>query len=166
MGNLGKRIIVIVLILAAVVVLASLWWKQSSVDNSSNLSAVGEAINNGPSTALVEKVSLLVNDQFPGTLIFVSSVELPKGGWVVIHRDEEGRPGAVIGAGYFAPDVSTGEVNLSTETKEGENYLAVLYRDNGDTNFDSRIDQVYRDDNTQIVAVSFKITRDLPENKG
>ena len=168
MSNLGKKIIIIVLVLAIVAVVASLWWKSEQVDNVANLSAVDQALNlgNQTDTGTRENVSLLVDDQFPGQAIFVSSVVLPKGGWVVIHHGDNGQPGTVAGAGYFGPGVNTGEINLTVPTKEGENYLALLYRDNGDTSFSAKLDQVYLDANNQPVSISFKVTENLPEHKG
>ena len=166
MSNLGKKIIIIVLVLAVVVVVASLWWKSEKVDNVANLSAVNQALDLGDQADSRESVSLLVDDQFPGQAIFVSSVVLPKGGWVVIHHSDNGQPGTVAGAGYFGAGVNTGEVNLTIPTKEGENYLALLYRDNGDTSFSAKLDQVYLDSRNQPVSVPFKVTENLPENKG
>lgn len=166
MSNLGKKIILIVLVLAAVAVGASLWWKQGALDNTTNLSAINQAVNLGGAPESKEKVSLLVDDQFPGGAVFISSVVLPKGGWVVIHRDENDAPGAMVGAGYFGPNVNTGEVNLSAVTKEGEHYWALLYRDNGDTGFNAKLDRVYLDEHNQPVGVPFQVTRNLPERKG
>lgn len=166
MNNLGKKIIVTVLIIAVLVVMASLWWKQGGQNGQDNLGAVNQAVDQGNQPAVPEKVSLLVEDQFPGTVVFVSSVELPKGGWVVISREEAGTAGKVVGAGYFAPGLTTGEVNLSTPSKDGERYIAELYRDNGDTNFNSKTDQVYLDERSQPVRVLFMVTRNLIEKKG
>ena len=164
MTNLSKKIIDIVLMEAVLVVIASLWWKQRTVDSRDNLGAVSQVGDSQP--AVAEKVSLTVEDQFPGTIVFVSAVELPKGGWVVVSREESGQPGRVVGAGYFAPGVTTGEVNLAIATGDGESYVAELYRDNGDTSFNIKTDQAYLDLGGQSVRTSFTVTRNLIENKG
>ncbi|MEK7650271.1 MAG: hypothetical protein AAB364_00110 [Patescibacteria group bacterium] len=166
--QLSKRIILVVVVLAILVVGGVWLWKQESDRDLNQLGAVGQLGNNN--AALVapttEKVALTVEDQFPGTVVFVSSVELPKGGWVVIHRDNAGAPGEIAGAGYFGADVLTGEVNLSKMSAEGEKYYAVLYHDNGDFNFDLKTDLVYRDANNQPVLATFTVTRTLLEHKG
>jgi uncharacterized membrane protein len=40
---------------------------------------------------------VVVNDQFPGNIVYLSSVQLAKPGFVVIHKDNKGVPGDVIG---------------------------------------------------------------------
>ncbi len=162
MNDLGKKIIIIVLVLAALAVGGALWWKQNSLQNTSNLGAVGAAVQPVPT----EPASLVVDDQFPGPLVFVSEVKLPGGGWVVIHREEDGAPGTIAGAGYFDKDVMTGEVNLSAASREGERYYAVVYHDDGDLKFNPSLDQVYRDAAGQTLLKSFMVTRNLPERKG
>lgn len=164
MNDLGKKIIIIVLVLAALAVGGALWWKQDTLQKTANLGAVNVAVN--PTPSVPEPVSLIVDDQFPGPLVFVSEVKLPAGGWVVIHREEDGAPGAIAGAGYFDHDVITGEVNLSAPSREGEKYYAVVYHDDGDLKFDPSLDQVYRDPVGQILLKSFVVTRNLPERKG
>ncbi|MCC6290868.1 hypothetical protein IT398_02285 [Candidatus Nomurabacteria bacterium] len=165
MNNLGKRIIVIVLVLAVIIVGAVLWWGNTSVDNSDNLGAVG-TLSQGSVAAPAESVSVTIDDQFPGPLVFVSEVKLPEGGWVAISRDDNGKPGATVGAGFFGRGVTTGEINLADSTKEGEKYFAILYRDNGDLKFDSRVDLPYRDVSGRLITSAFEVTRNLPENKG
>lgn len=156
-----------VVVLAILVVTGAWLWKQESSRELNNLGAVGQLGNNTvPLAPVDEKVSLTVPDQFPGTVVFVSSVELPKGGWVVIYREAGGAPGEIAGAGYFSADVLTGEVNLAQASAEGEKYYAVLYRDNGDLQFDPKTDLVYRDASNQPVLTTFIVTRYLPENKG
>lgn len=165
MNNLGKRIIVIVLVLAVIIVGAVLWWGNTSVDNSNNIGAVG-SLSQGGVAAPVELVSVTIDDQFPGPLVFVSEAKLPGGGWVVISRDDNGKPGITVGAGFFGKGVTAGEVNVSNPTKEGEKYFATLYRDNGDLRFDARADLPYRDASGQLITSVFSVTRNLPENKG
>ena len=45
--------------------------------------------------------TLFVEDQFPGSIVYLSSVTLAKGGWVVVHEDDSGKPGKIIGYKYF-----------------------------------------------------------------
>lgn len=166
-NQLSKRIILVVVVLAILVVGGVWLWKQESERDLNQLGAVGQlGNNNAPVSAGTEPVALTVEDQFPGTVVFVSNVTLPKGGWVVIHRESGGAPGEIVGAGYFGADVLTGEVNLSKTSQEGEKYYAVLYRDNGDLNFDPKTDLLYRDGNNQPVLASFTVTRTLLEHKG
>lgn len=154
----------VVLILAVLVVAGAMWYKKRSGEQAANLAAINQALDSQKPVVL--PAELKIDDQFPGPLVFVSSVKLPEGGWVAIHRDEAGAPGAIVGAGYFDKDLSSGEVNLSAASKEGETYHAVLYHDNGDLNFDTKTDLVYRDAAGLPMIINFRVTKNLPENKG
>lgn len=162
-NHLSQRIILVVVVLAVAVVLGAWWWKESNLSRQNNLSAVGQSL---PDSTATEQASLTVDDQFPGPLVFISHVQLPQGGWVVIHRDESGAPGAIAGVGYFDKDLTTGEVNLSRVSADGETYHAVLYRDDGNVIFDQKLDSVYRDDKGLPIVTTFRITKNVPSIKG
>lgn len=74
-----------------------------------------------------------VTDQFPGNIVYVSSVQLAAPGYVVIKADNNGTPGAVIGTQAFAAGINPGQVKLTKSMVDGGTYYAELYSDSAAT---------------------------------
>lgn len=167
MPNSNRNIVIGVIVLIVVVLLAAwLVFRQGGL--SGNTAALGD-LNNGTttsSTATSTPASLTVNDQFPGNIIYISEVTLPQGGWVVVRRNNNGALGDIIGVGYFDSTVHVGEVDLAAATVEGDKYVAILYKDNGDRRFTTVSDRPLLDAAGNQITSSFTVTRNLPERKG
>jgi hypothetical protein len=103
---------------------------------------------------------VVVVDQFPGNVVYVSSVSLSKPGFVVIKKDAQGVPGEVIGTQYFEAGINPGKVTLSQPTVNGKTYYAVLYSDNGDKKFDMTKDMEVKDARQNTVMRPFRTTSD------
>lgn len=161
----SRNILIAVIVVALVVIGLSWWLSRSAGPNVDNSAAVnrfpGDGVSTSPSSA-----SLAVDDQVPGTTVFVSEVNLPTGGWVLIHKDAGGRTGTMIGAGYFGSNVHAGEVILSEPTVDGSAYYATLAADNGDERFDPRTDTALVDQAGNAIGVHFKTIGVLPNDKG
>lgn len=109
---------------------------------------------------------IYVDDQFPGSVVFLSSVTLPKGGFVVVHTDDNGKLGKIIGSKYFEAGTNTGDINLSELSKEGKNYWVVLYEDDGDKIFNFAKDLPIKNASGDIIMTKFKATEKFVEQKG
>ena len=157
----SKNVVIWIIVLVHLVLLAA-WWLFRGSATSNNLAAVGNLTSTASSTSLA---TIRINDQFPGNVIFVSDVQLPDGGWVVIKKDNYGRPGDIVGAGYFGSNIRVGEVAVPS-TASGENYFAVLYDDNGDQRFTLGGDKPLFGANGDQIMTSFVITQNLPDVKG
>ncbi|MEK7646543.1 MAG: hypothetical protein AAB381_02510 [Patescibacteria group bacterium] len=105
-------------------------------------------------TAGVNRV--VMSDQYPGNLVYLSSVQFEKGGWVVIHADNAGQPGAIIGQTYFDKGINPGRVTLTTATVEGGTYYAMLHSDDGDKVFSATKDVPLKDANGNIIMKIFR----------
>ena len=117
-------------------------------------SFTGEA---SPSTG---KNSVLVEDQKPGSKVTIQSVTLGVNGWVVIHDDANGKPGHILGARRLNAGTYTGQsVELLKETAEGKVYYAMLHADDGDKQFDYRVDLPIKDETGNQVMVRFVATK-------
>ncbi|MES2953071.1 MAG: hypothetical protein V4674_00740 [Patescibacteria group bacterium] len=92
--------------------------------------------------AVQEQNDLVASDARPSDVVSVDSVTLAHGGFVVIHEDAQGVPGAILGASaYLAAGMKTGvPVKLSRMTRDGELLYAMLHRDDGDQKFDPQYD--------------------------
>lgn len=68
----------------------------------------------------------------PADEIVVAEVEMLEDGWVAIHEDEGGEPGAVIGAAAVPVGTSAQVVvELERETVDGEALIGVIHLDRG-----------------------------------
>ena len=170
MTNQTKTVIGIVAVIA---ILIGGSWLLKGKNTADNLAAVGSLDNNR--LGIAQTSDLEVSDQFPGAVVYVKSVNLPQGGWVVIHQpDSTGTPGPVIGYEYFDATTHAGTVTLTTRTVEGGEYMAVLYSDNGNKTWDvsgpapdsSGGDQAMPTASGLLIAVPFTATVNLPEIKG
>lgn len=109
---------------------------------------------------------IMVSDQFPGNIVYVSSVLLAKPGFVVIYKDNNGTPGEVIGSQYFSAGTYPGKITLTSSTVEGGKYYAVLHLDNGDKKFDIAKDLPIKDASGNIIMKPFRATNSVTEVKG
>jgi hypothetical protein len=109
---------------------------------------------------------VVVSDQFPGNIVYLSSVQLAQPGWVVIHKDNAGTPGAVIGSAYFEKGISPGKITLTSPTVEGGIYYAMIHSDNGDKKFDAVKDLPLKDASGNIIMKLFRASTSVTEVKG
>lgn len=99
---------------------------------------------------------VVMSDQYPGNVVYLSSVQLAKAGWVVIHKDNAGQPGDVIGSTYLAAGINPGKVTLTTSTVEGGVYYAMLHNDDGDKVFDAKKDLPLKDSRGNVIMKLFR----------
>ncbi len=110
---------------------------------------------------------IVVSDQYPGTLVYVSSVQFANPGWVEIHKDNKGTPGAIIGSAYFDKGINPGKITLTEKTVDGGTYYAMLHSDDGDKKFDATKDLPLKDAKGDIIMKLFRAAANVTEiNKG
>lgn len=119
-----------------------------------------------PSPVSMVSNDLVVNDQYPGSVVHVTSANFKRGGWVVIEKSDNGAPGAIIGEAYFGAGLTPGDVQLSEPTVEGGHYFAAARDDDGDKKFDPAKDVPILQGNGSPLVVDFMATTNLPESKG
>ena len=100
-------------------------------------------------------------DQLAGRSARVTSVTLEREGWVVIHEDTEGRPGAILGAAWLpAGSHENVEVNLLRGMEAGRRYYAILHHEVNDGSeshlFDLAKDLPMQDAEGNIIMTSFE----------
>jgi hypothetical protein len=99
---------------------------------------------------------IVMTDQYPGNIVYLSSVQVATSSWVVIHADNSGVPGKVIGSAHFDAGINPGKVTLSESMIDGKTYYAVIYTDNGSGKFDATKDVPLKDSNGQVIMKIFK----------
>ena len=109
---------------------------------------------------------IVVSDQYPGNVVYISSVQLANPGWVEIHKDNAGTPGAVIGSAYFAAGINPGKITLTENTVDGGTYYAIIHSDDGDKKFDVTKDLPLKDSNGNVIMKVFHVTTNVTEVKG
>ena len=88
---------------------------------------------------------IVMSDQYPGNVVYLSSVQLANPGWVVIKDDNNGQPGNVIGSVYSAAGINPVKVTLTAPMVDGGTYYAILYTGTNATAFDSTVEQPLTD---------------------
>lgn len=110
---------------------------------------------------------VVVPDQFPGNVVFISSAQLSAPGFVVIHKDNAGTPGDVIGYQYFDKGINPGKITLTMSTVEGGVYYAMIHSDtDGDKKFDIKKDMPLKDTAGNIIMKLFRTSKSVVESKG
>ncbi len=93
---------------------------------------------------VVANNAIYVSEQAPGERVSISMVRLEKPGFVVIHEDDGGAPGKILGTSQL---LSAGEnqdiaqILLSRPTQDGETLYAMLHIDDGNGIFDAAKDK-------------------------
>src|SRR5437762_1636377 len=108
--NTGKRILVSV-ILIAVIAIGGAWWLARERNSPSDVAAVG-SLTPSATPGLAPHASVVIDDQFPGRVVYVTSADVGQGTWVAIYSDADGQPDRALGAGYFDATTRVGQVAL------------------------------------------------------
>jgi len=139
-------IVIIVLIVIGIMVFGN---KKSAPTTTDNTTPTTD------NTGIVSVNRVVMSDQYPGNVVYLSSVQLAAPGWVVINKDNAGQPGAVIGETYFDSGINPGKVTLTEPIIEGGTYYAVLHTDDGDKKFDATKDIPLKDANGNVILHIF-----------
>ncbi|MEA1929346.1 MAG: hypothetical protein U9M92_00450 [Patescibacteria group bacterium] len=156
-----------VVFLLAVIIIAAVWLvvREREPSNFDNLATVSPLDARQNLSTGIPSPTLVVAEQLPGSVVYVTSVVVPGGAWVAIRTDDEGRPGRILGVGFFDDRVSTGAVDLNATTVAGQYYHAALYRNNGDERFDQDADTLWLDSLGQPISTRFSVTSQLRDEK-
>jgi hypothetical protein len=98
---------------------------------------------------------IIVGDQYPGNVVYLSSVQVEKAGWVVIHADNAGQPGKIIGQAWVEAGINPVKVTLTSAMVEKGTYYAMLHSDDGDKSFDATKDLPLKDASGNIIMRIF-----------
>ncbi len=111
---------------------------SATVDRNEKIS---DALFTNSSLSQESDSAILVNDQGAGSVVTVASVETDASVWVVVREDKDGVVGNILGASRVDSGASNNiVVNLLRPTIAGQTYRIVLFRDNGDSLFDYKVD--------------------------
>ena len=102
---------------------------------------------------------IVVSNQQAGNTVTVDLAELASPGYVVIHEDNNGSPGPVIGASSLIEGRRANfQINLKRNSKNGENLYAMLHKDDGDSTYEFPGDDTpVKDESGKVVVSKFSI---------
>ncbi len=151
--------VVTVIVIIILIVLGYYLFKGNGTDN-------GNTNGNATSTETVNENEInrvVVSDQYPGNVVYISSAQLANGGWVVIHKDNAGKPGAVIGSAYSAKGIAPVKITLTEKTVNGGTYYAALHADDGDMKFDAAKDAALKNSRGDAIMQIFRASETVSE---
>jgi hypothetical protein len=140
-------IVIIVLIIIGIMVFGGKD-TQAPIDNNATSTpgaSVGQEVNR-----------IVMSDQYPGNVVYLSSVQLAAPGWVAIHKDNNGQPGDILGTQYFGSGINPGKITLNTSTSEAGIYYAMLHSDDGDKVFNAAKDLPLKDTRGNVIMKLFR----------
>jgi hypothetical protein len=137
--TLGFGVLIILVAAAAYFLLAPQPVANTAPDASEGTSQ--EPVSN-TSMMRVEENMVVVMEQKPGTTV-IGTVVLKEPGYLVIHADQNGTPGAILGSSALlqAGENTNVKVTLTRASKDGEKLHAMLHNEkNGNATFNASED--------------------------
>lgn len=111
----------------------------------------------------IEENAVVTTQQRPSSTVKVAQAFLVKPGYVAIHEDQDGKPGAILGVSAYLESGETTNiaVPLSRSTADGEKLWSMLHLENtNDTTFDEVKDAPVKSVSGGPLMGSFEITAD------
>lgn len=142
-------VVTVIVIIALVIIGILVFGNKKSVPTGSENTPTGTQNMTGA-------YSIVMSDQYPGNVVYLSSVQAAEPVWVAIQKDNNGKPGAVIGSAHFEAGINPGKINLSSPTIDGMTYYAVMYEDDGSGSFNAASATPRKDANGNVVSRPFK----------
>ena len=99
--------------------------------------------------------TIIMSDQYPGDVVYVSSLTAAQSAWVVIHKDNNGQPGDIIGSAHVDAGTSPVKISVSSPIIDGGTYYAMLHSDDGSKTFNAATDLPLKDANGNIIMRVF-----------
>ncbi|CAN5170376.1 hypothetical protein BH11PAT1_BH11PAT1_5170 [soil metagenome] len=138
---ISKNIIIAIVVYLVIASILATWHgvikRATNNENTSKLTTEVTPTNVIPETnigMMVEDNAIAASAQTNSNNATASMVVLTKPGFVVIHEDGNGKPGAIIGTSTIlkAGKSDNVKIKLSRKTVKGEMLYAMLHTDNGD----------------------------------
>jgi len=139
-------VVIIVLIIIGV-------WVFGGKSSSTTTDDQNQVTDNSNTPGSINRV--VMSDQYPGNVVYLNSAQFAAPGWVVIHADNAGTPGKILGQTYFDSGINPGKITLSQPMVDGATYYAMMHSDNGDKKFDATLDLPLKDANGNIIMKVF-----------
>lgn len=111
--------------------------------------------------------AVYVASQKPGDSVTVSTVFFAEPGFIAIYESEGGEPGELVGvSNYVESSADMIEIQLEAPTVDGEEYIAMLHKDNGNAQWDGEeVDTpvIFNDEQISMIFMISESAEDVPE---
>lgn len=144
---------VVTVVVIIVLIIIGIWVFGGKGSSTSTDETATSADDNSNTPGALNRV--VMNDQYPGNVVYLNSAQFAAPGWVVIHADNAGTPGKIIGQTYFDAGINPGKITLTQPMVDGATYYAMMHSDNGDKKFDATVDVPLKDANGNIIMKVF-----------
>ncbi len=161
-----KFIIILLVVLAALVIFAIVKTNKIKYDGADTPAAEETGGVSGQFMKLGENAIVVLEQRLTDS-VSINAINMEKAGFVIIHRDEGGKPGPIIGVSKWFPAGQYADEDIgTTETLlEGVDYYAMLHVDDGNGVFDPKNDKPATNFAGEIWGV-FQASKDAPDPKG
>lgn len=147
----GKWVVTVIVIIVLIVVGVMVFSNKAEVPEVGTPEETPSLVDDN--TAINR---IVMSDQYPGNVVYLSSVQVSADSWVAIQTDNAGLPGKVIGSAKFKTGISPGKITLTQPMVDGSTYYAVIYSDNGGASFDATKNTPVKDSKGNVVMKVFK----------
>lgn len=127
--------------------------EASATQTEKQVSAVAQTT---PALEQTFKNLIEVKDQKPGDEVMIDDVSIEKNGYVVVHEDDNGRVGEIVGRSDLLNAGETVSVALKMKMHADLSHWAMLHVDNGDSVFNEKQDLPLKDENGDFIMKSFR----------
>ncbi|MFC1720903.1 hypothetical protein ACFL0K_01475 [Patescibacteria group bacterium] len=120
---------------------------------------VGDNLQDPSSTITSGINTITIGGQPAGLRVVLDSASFSASTWVAVREDLGGELGNILGASRFdVGDYTNAEIDLLRNTSEGSKYHVVMYKDDGDKEFDHKKDVLVEGSNG-VVKYTFSAIR-------
>ena len=144
---------VVTVVVIIVIIIIGIWVFGNKGAATPTDTSATVTTDNSATPAAINRI--VMSDQYPGNVVYLSSAQFANPGWVVVQSDNTGTPGKIIGQTYFASGINPGKITLSSPMIDGGTYYAVMYSDNGDQKFSATTDKPLTDANGNVIMKVF-----------
>ena len=122
----------VIWIIILIIVLVGIYWAMNSGTPAPAPATTTDTqqTTTNTTTTTAPVASIAAGDQAAGKVVMVSSVVLPVDGFIVVHKELNGAPGAVIGTlALKAGSYTNQSIPLTEAIKAGQNVYPMLHPD-------------------------------------
>jgi len=138
------------------IIVASLYFVQNFIMDIE----LGDVDHNGISQD--ENSAIYILEQKPSNIAIAAYAILEKPGYIVIHENNNGNFGKILGNSKLLPIGKSDNVfiGIIRQSFHGEIFFAVMYEDSGDGIFTPGVDVPFKTDFDDIIFTKFRINVD------
>jgi hypothetical protein len=158
-----KNIILTIIGIACLGLAGYLFWAQGIALAPTPDTGVNLNKDKTENKIITPSSQIVISNQIPGEVVLVSEVTMAIDGWVVVHDNDDGHPGNILGAARLSIGTYKNKmIPLLRAVVDNNSYLIVIHQDNGDRVFDYKIDTPIINQKGQPEMSEFNVVAESP----